>query len=50
MKKFRLSNKGTYVDSLPLMGLESSWGMGDLLHDLFGFQSLDCHYFIFNKE
>jgi len=41
---------GTYVDSLPLMRLESSWDTGDLLHDLLVVQGLDSHYFIFNKE
>ena len=40
----------TYVDSLPLMRLESSWDSGDLLDDFLVFDGLDSHYFIFNKE
>ena len=42
--------KLTYVDSLPLMRLESSWDSGDLLDDFLGVDGLDSHYFIFNKE
>ena len=42
--------KGTYVDSLPLMGLESSWDPGDLLDNFLVVDGLDSHYFIFNKE
>jgi hypothetical protein len=40
----------TYVDSLPLMRLESSWDTGDLLNDFLVRDGLDSHYFIFNKE
>jgi len=40
----------TYVDSLPLMGLESVGGMGDLLYDLSLTQRLDCHYYIFKNK
>ena len=46
----KMLGTSTYVDSLPLMRLESSWDSGDFLHDFLAFQRLDSHYFIFNKE